>query len=288
MFARHRIFLHQREFKLDRYLIFGKFVSNLMRQVYSRIVKDYLERIGMGGEDLGVNLPTLKSLQRHHLLSVPFENLDIHWKRPIVPDVSRFREKIVGARRGGFCYELNGLFNELLRSVGFETRMVSARVFNGTSHGPEFDHAAIIARVGDVEYLADVGFGAFTIEPLRFVVGEKQQDEAGIFVIRKFDDDYLEVARQDESTWQSEHIFKDVARELSEFAEMCNFQQYSPESHFTKGKLCSIMTETGRKTLTDKSLIITTRGKKRETPVNSDAEFYELLEREFGIAFIQA
>lgn len=242
----------------------------------------------MDGGGLGANLRTLKSLQRRHLMSVPFENLDIHWKRPIVPDVSKFREKIVGARRGGFCYELNGLFNELLRSIGFETRMVSARVFNGTGHGPEFDHAAIIVRVGDEEYLADVGFGAFTTEPLRFVVGEKQQDQAGIFVIRKFDDEYFEVAKQDESTWRSEYIFKDVARELSEFAEMCDFQQYSPESHFRKGKLCSIMTETGRKTLTDKSFIITTRGEKKETPVNSDAEFYELLEREFGIAWIQA
>lgn len=254
-----------------------------MRQVYSRIVKDYLERIGVDSRGLEVDLSTLKSLQRRHLLSVPFENLDIHWKRPIVPDVSRFREKIVGARRGGFCYELNGLFNELLRSLGFETRMVSARVFNGTTHGPEFDHAAIIARVGDEEYLVDVGFGAFTTEPLRFVVGEKQQDEAGIFVIRKFDDEYIEVAKQEESTWRSEYIFKDVARELSEFAEMCDFQQYSPESHFTKGKLCSIMTETGRKTLTDKSFIVTNGDNKNETPIDSEGEFYRLLASEFGI-----
>jgi N-hydroxyarylamine O-acetyltransferase len=250
-------------------------------------VTAYLERIGLSDAGLGADLATLRLLQRSHLLAVPFENLDIHWKRPIVLDTAKFYDKIVVARRGGFCYELNGLFNELLRGVGFETRMVSARVFNGTTHGPEFDHAAIITRVGDEEYLVDVGFGAFTTDPLRFVVGEKQQDEAGIFVIRKFDDEYLEVAKQDESTWRSEYIFKDIPRELSEFAEMCDFQQYSPESHFTKGKLCSIMTETGRKTLTDKSFIITTRGEKKETPVNSDAEFYELLEREFGIASIQ-
>lgn len=251
-------------------------------------VTAYLERMGLSDAGLGPDLATLRLLQRSHLLGVPFENLDIHWKLPIVLDTAKFYDKIVIARRGGFCYELNGLFNELLRGLGFTTRLVSARVFNGVGHGPEFDHAAIIARLGDEEYLVDVGFGAFTSEPLRFVVGEKQQDDAGIFVIRKFDDEYLEVAKQDESTWQSEYIFRDVARELSEFVEMCDFQQYSPESHFTKGKLCSIMTETGRKTLTDKSFIITTRGVKKETPVNSDAEFYELLEREFGIASIQA
>jgi N-hydroxyarylamine O-acetyltransferase len=246
-------------------------------------VKDYLERIGIDGGDLGVDLSTLKSLQRSHLLAVPFENLDIHWGRRIVLGTAKFYDKIVGARRGGFCYELNGLFNELLRWMGYETRLVSARVFSGTGHGPEFDHAAIIARIGEDEYLVDVGFGAFTSEPLRFVPGEKQQDAAGIFIIRKFSNGYLEVAKQEGSEWRSEYIFKDAERRLSEFAGMCDFQQYSPDSHFTKGKLCSIMTESGRKTLTDKTFIVTTNRKKPELPVASDAEFYEILDREFGI-----
>ena len=79
-------------------------------------------------------------------------------------------------------------------------------------------------------------------------------------------------------------MFSRIAHELSEFEEMCDFQQYSPDSHFTKGKLCSIMTEDGRKTLTDKNFIVTTNGQKNESPVDSDAEFYDLLEREFGIA----
>ena len=246
-------------------------------------VADYLSRISITQLGPVPSVDTLKSLQRAHLLAVPFENLDIHWKRPIVPDTERFFSKIVGERRGGFCYELNGLFNELLTAIGYETRLVSARVFNGTTHGPEFDHAAIIARVGDEEYLVDVGFGAFTTEPLRFVVGEKQQDPSGIFVIRKFDGEYLEVAKLEDGSWRSEYIFRDIRRELAEFSEMCDFQQYSPDSHFTKGKLCSIMIPNGRKTLTDKNFILTTGDKKKETPVSSDAEFYKLLEDEFGI-----
>lgn len=248
------------------------------------VVKDYLERFGAGDLEMRADLLTLKKLQHKHLLNVPFENLDIHWKRPIVLDSEKFYTKIVNERRGGFCYELNGLFNELLRSIGFQTRLVSARVFNGTEHGPEFDHAAIIVTIGADEYLADVGFGSFTAEPLRFVPCDKQQDRNGIFVIRKFDDEYVEVARQEGSDWRSEYIFKDAAHDLSEFAEMCDFQQYAPDSHFRKGKLCSIMTETGRKTLSDKSFIITTNGEKMETPVNSESEFYDLLKSEFGIA----
>jgi N-hydroxyarylamine O-acetyltransferase len=220
-------------------------------------------------------------LQRSHLLSVPFENLDIHWKRPIILDLGRFFAKIVEARRGGFCYELNGLFNELLRGLGFETRLISARVFNGASHGPEFDHAAIIVTIGEEKYLADVGFGDFAAEPLRFVLDVEQMDPTGTFIIRRFDDEYFEVAKLVDSEWKSEYIFKDVARDLSEFSGMCDFQQYSPESHFTKGKLCSIMTEAGRKTLTDSKFIVTTAGEKFETAV--DGDFDRILESEFGI-----
>lgn len=244
---------------------------------------EYLSRIGFLDGNPSADLDNLRKLQHAHLLAVPFENLDIHWKHPITLDTDRFFEKIVVGRRGGFCYELNGLFNQLLRSLGFTTRLVSARVFNNGAHGPEFDHAAIIVTLDGHEYLVDVGFGAFTAEPLRFVIGEKQQDMNGIFVVRKFDNKYVEVAKLDDGEWRSEYIFTDLARELEEFSEMCDFQQYSPESHFTKGKLCSLMTESGRKTLTDKSFLVTSNGRKVETPLNSDSEFYGLLASEFGI-----
>jgi N-hydroxyarylamine O-acetyltransferase len=229
-------------------------------------VQEYLKRIAAENVVLRPDVPTLKMLQRKHLVSVPFENLDIHWKRPIVLDEEKFYEKVVSGRRGGFCYELNGLFNVLLRSIGFETRLISARVFNGKEFGPEFDHTAIIVTIDGEEYLADVGFGSFTTEPLRFVVDVEQNDAAGVFVIRKRDDKYFEVSKQNEGLWTSEYVFQNIAHELSEFEEMCDFQQYSPDSHFTKGKLCSIMTEDGRKTLTDKNFIVTTNGQKNESP----------------------
>jgi N-hydroxyarylamine O-acetyltransferase len=246
-------------------------------------VDAYLERIGLDRGDLSLNAVSLRRLQRSHLLAVPFENLDIHWNRPILVDTGRFYEKIVEQKRGGFCYELNGLFNELLRSLGFITRLISARVFNGKIHGPEYDHAAIIVTIGEEEYLADVGFGDFTAEPLRLVPDIEQLDATGKFVIRRFDGEYLEVAKRDGDTWKSQYIFKDLARNLSEFTEMCDFQQYSPDSHFTKGKLCSIMTPTGRKSLTDTKFIMTGLNGRIERNVNSDAEFERLLESEFEI-----
>ncbi len=143
----------------------------------------YLQRIGLTGDGIAADLNTLRSLQRSHLVTVPFENLDIHWKRPILLDTHKFFEKIVTKNRGGFCYELNGLFNELLRYLGFNTRLISARVFNGKEHGPEFDHAAILVDLPEGTYLADVGFGEFAAEPLRFVTDEEQPDANGIFTL---------------------------------------------------------------------------------------------------------
>ena len=244
---------------------------------------DYLKRIERDGKGPPADVATLKSLQRAHLLTVPFENLDIHWQRPIVLDTGKFYDKIVGETRGGFCYELNGLFNELLRDIGFRTRLISARVFNGSTHGPDFDHAAIIVTIGDEEYLTDVGFGAFTAEPLLFALDREQYDANGAFVIRLREDGYYEVMKRDDGSWRSEYLFHDTERGLSEFSEMCDFQQYAPESHFRKGKLCSVMTDRGRKTLTESSFIVTANGAKTESAVNSDAEFYETLKREFGI-----
>lgn len=244
----------------------------------------YLKRINFEETEVIANLKNLSNLQKFHLLHVPFENLDIHWKRPILLDTNKFYSKIIAEKRGGFCYELNSLFNELLKEIGFQTKINSARVFGRDGKfGAEYDHLAILVKIGDEEFLVDVGFGDFSAEPLKFVLDVEQIDKNGTFLIRKFDDNYFEVVKKDGENWQSEYIFKDLARDLSEFENMCNFHQTSPESHFTRGKLCSIMTEKGRKTLTDKSFIETENGERKETLVNSEDEFYEILECEFGI-----
>jgi N-hydroxyarylamine O-acetyltransferase len=244
----------------------------------------YLARIGLENPVAIADIYNLKLLQRQHLLNVPFENLDIHWRRPIVLDTERFYRKIVEENRGGFCYELNGLFNELLRESGFETRLLSARVGDGKGgFSEEFDHLAILVIIGEMQYLADVGFGAFSAEPLQFVPDIEQQDDAGEFIIRLLDGEYFEVAKRDGGEWKSEYKFKPFGRDLSEFAGMCDFHQASPLSHFTKGKVCSIMTLDGRKTLTDSKFIITAGGEKTESAVSSEEEFDRILLREFEI-----
>lgn len=244
----------------------------------------YLRRIGIEDSHSAANSENLKLLQRRHLLNVAFENLDIHWKRPIILDAKKFYEKIVGEKRGGFCYELNGLFYELLNEIGFQSKIISARVSKENGEfGAEYDHLAILTLIDGEEYLVDVGFGSFTAEPLRFILDVEQKDEKGVFLIRKFDEEYFEVAKKDGEKWQSEYIFKNLKRDLSEFPEMCNFHQTSPESHFTRGKVCSLMTTDGRKTLTDRKFIEMINNEKSEIRIDSDKKFNQILAQEFNI-----
>src|SRR5574341_1574684 len=134
----------------------------------------YLERIAYSGSR-EPNLQTLQTLHRAHLLAVPFENLDIHLGRPIVLDQDKLFEKIVLERRGGFCYECNGLFGALLREMGFQVTLLSARVriSDGSGFGPEFDHLVLRVELGE-PWLADVGYGGGFREPLRLVENLEQ------------------------------------------------------------------------------------------------------------------
>ncbi len=245
---------------------------------------EYFDRIGIQKTGLALDLASLKDLQKQHLLNVAFENLDIYWKRLIVLNPKNFYHKIILEKRGGFCYELNGLFYELLSLIGFQSRIISARVSQGEEKfGAPYDHLAILTKIGGEEFLVDVGFGDFTAEPLKFVLNVVQKDENGLFLIRKFNHEYFEVIKKNQAGWKSQYIFNNSARDLSEFAGMCNFHQTSPESHFTRGKICSLMKSDGRITLTEGSFIETKNGHKRESEVNSEAQFMQILEHEFNI-----
>jgi N-hydroxyarylamine O-acetyltransferase len=228
------------------------------------MIDEYLTRIHYTGP----REPTpdvLRSLHEHHLLSVPFENLDIHLGREIVPDETRILDKIVRQRRGGFCYELNGAFAALLRALGFEVELLSARVprADGTT-SPEFDHMTLLVHAGGERWLADVGFGECFLHPLRLDERGPQRDPAGTFTIEQRDGrDWL--LSSDE---KPEYLFSLERHVLADYAGMCRYHQTSPQSTFTQKRLCSLATASGRITLVDDRLLITENGAKREEPVD--------------------
>ncbi|MGN6186929.1 MAG: arylamine N-acetyltransferase family protein [Thermoanaerobaculia bacterium] len=243
----------------------------------------YLARIGYTGAPTP-SLDVLRALHEQHLRSVPFENLDIHWKRPIVVDEARFIRKIVEQERGGFCYELNAAFSALLRSLGFSVKYLQAQVpmSEGEGLGPPFDHMALLVTLDDgSRWLADVGFGDSFLLPLSLDTTEPQHDRHGIYRL-EFDDDAVRYFAMHEDEWSLEFLLSLEPHALHEFAPMCDYQQYSPDSHFTKRRICSMVTDTGRVTLADSKLILTANGAKHEIPVSA-AEWPHVLEETFGI-----
>ena len=241
----------------------------------------YLERIGYSGVT-DPNSDTLRALHRAHLFTVPFENLDIGLKRTIPCDAEAAVRKIVEQRRGGFCYELNGAFAWLLRALGFHVTLLSARVGRADgSLGPEYDHLTLRVDL-DQPWLADVGFGDSFLDPLRFQQRLEQEQGSERFRIVEADS-RLRVEKHSAQGWTLEYSFSPAPRELSEFAEMCLFHQTSPESHFTRKRVCTLARRDGRSTLSDLRLIETRGGKREERVLKTEDEWREVLRSEFGV-----
>jgi N-hydroxyarylamine O-acetyltransferase len=245
-------------------------------------VTSYLSRIGYTGPTTPI-ADTLRAIHRAHLLTVPFENLDIARATNIVCKEDAFLRKIVDRHRGGFCYEMNGAFAALLRGLGFEVTLLSARVprDDGTET-PEFDHMTL--RV-DLEqpWLADVGFGDCFLEPLRLQTDEEQVQDGEKFRIREEKDSFHVERAQPDGSWQGEYSFSLIPRLLDDFAPMCHYHQTSPESPFTRKRICSRATPDGRITLADRQLIITRRGNREEKMLGSEEEWQAALQKYFQI-----
>src|SRR2546428_10247597 len=137
--------------------------------------KTYMERIGYRGP-LRPSVEVLRKLHRRHMLSVPFENLDIHLGPPIILSENAFYNKIIERRRGGFCYELNGSFASLLKKLGFKVSMLSACVARkGGGFSPDFEHMTLLVQLKG-PWLVDVGFGDSFTEPKRLDIFHPQVD----------------------------------------------------------------------------------------------------------------
>ena len=177
-------------------------------------INSYLKRINYKGE-LSPSLNVLKALQSAHLLNIPFENLDIHYGRKIELDLDEIFTKVMNNNRGGFCYELNGLFYQLLRALDFEVKMISAMVHNGEAFGGEYDHLTLIVTIDGEEYLTEVGFGRFCSAPLPLKPDFIHEDHRGKYRIKKHDIDNWLVEYEKDLDWATCVYFHESGKSLS-------------------------------------------------------------------------
>jgi N-hydroxyarylamine O-acetyltransferase len=259
-------------------------------------VDSYLAHIGTERPSR-IDADVLARLQVAHLLSVPFENLDIWRRRPITLDLEAIFEKVVRRRRGGFCYELNGLFAWLLAELGFKTTMLSARVVGGSDGelGPEFAH--LILRVDlETAWLVDVGFGDSFRTPMPLQADPEFVDPLGrTFQLERSRDSWdlrehvdasperLHVASAplDDEAWRKLLRFSLTPRVLADFEQMCRWQQ-TESPFFTQHRFCTIATPDGRRTLMDERLIVRS-GMRRDERAIDERDVPELLHKLFGV-----
>ena len=247
--------------------------------------KAYLQRINYHGS-LSPNSDTLRELQKAHLISVPFENLSIHSGEPIVLEDGALFDKVVSRRRGGFCYELNGLFAALLRELGFDVVMLAAEVANAEGvYGPKFDHMALLVTLEE-RWLVDVGFGDSFREPLLLdEQGEQAQGERSHRIAVEGTRMILAQRTNDGAgQWRPQYRFTLRTYQYPDYAEMCRYHQTSAESHFTRGRICSKATPDGRLTLSDMRFIESkANGERHERLLIGEEEYVRMLRDHFGI-----
>lgn len=245
-------------------------------------VAAYSARINVSGP-LPATLTTLRRLHHAHLLAVPFENLDIHRGRPIVLEEERLFEKIVTRRRGGFCYEQNGLFAAVLRALGFHVDLLEARVSAKTwEQGLPWDHLVLLVTL-EQRWLVDVGFGEGFREPLQLDEPGAQERPKGVWRVQHDGCEGVHSSLTKAGDWQLEYRFRLKPRQLQDFTPGCEHHQRSPDSHFTQQRVCSLATPGGRITLGDRRLIVTENGERQEQDLADEAGFQRLLLERFGI-----
>jgi N-hydroxyarylamine O-acetyltransferase len=241
----------------------------------------YLDRIGVDGGQ-PPTAARLRELHEQHLRRVPFENLSIHLGEPIRLGLPELFAKLVERRRGGFCYELNGLFGALLSTLGYDVELLACAVYTPAGLGPPFDHVALSVGTADGagRWLADVGFGRHSLRPLRLDTSDDQDDPHGVFRLETTAGGDVDVYLNGGPQYRVEPR----PRTLLDCVPTCWWQQTAPESHFRTGPVCSRVSDTGGHiTLAGRLLIRTDGGERVETNLDSDDDVLGAYEKYFGV-----
>ena len=232
-------------------------------------VDKYLERIGFAGV-VQHDVATLEVLQRAHLTTVPFENLHIFHKLGVRTDVEWSYNKIVEQGRGGWCFENNGAFAELLIALGFDVARLGAAVLLG---GPNatIDHLCLEVTL-DEPYLVDVGFGDSFIRPLR-LNGRDPQD-GGLRPTFQFmmSSQGLTLTEDVKGVPEAQYRFHRVNREQGEFDAASEYLQGNPELHWSQKPFATRLLDGGpdRVTLLSDRIKFFRNGSWQETPVAAE------------------
>lgn len=262
----------------------------------------YLQRIGLA-EAPEQNASGLARWLAAHRQSIPFENLDIPLGRGIAVDADSVFDKLVVARRGGYCFEQNRLFSDMLAAAGFANRPMLARVRLQVPAGqtPPRTHVLLLVDVAGEDWIADAGFGGSFVPPLRLENGaEAQTPDGAAHRLRRLSDAgglaggwLLERAGPVEATdgrfaddphWQAQYSI-DLAEVAPDDLEQCNhWTSTRPGTRFTTLHIVSRVLPDGFAALTDRRLTVYRGGEAQTRTIAGPGDYASTLQTLFGLA----
>jgi N-hydroxyarylamine O-acetyltransferase len=253
----------------------------------------YLSRLGVPHEeDIRLDRATLHRLQQAHVQTVPFETFSITGDPfsdrdggGVSLSLPVLYEKIVEKKRGGFCFELNGLFGWLLSELGFDVTRLAGRMVQAIEMPA--NHHPLLVRL-DRAYVVDVGMGSPMLRSPIALGSTNESDDAGvswrIVESDRPDADHLLQYQTGSDEWTDRYVFDTTPRSLSYFEATCEYLQSAPESGFTGDPVVTMATTDGHKKLKPETFSVTREGETQERSIDED-EYYSLLETEFEIGF---
>lgn len=248
----------------------------------------YFDRIGYR-DAARPDRETLNALHRAHRMAVTFENLDIPLGRGIALAPDSLFEKLVAGRRGGYCFEQNGLFLRILEAVGFEARPVLARVWLGAEPVPPRTHTFNLVRLGGEELVVDVGFGGSFVPPMPLAVDAETQtpDGARHRLVADADHGWM-LERDGGEGWAPQYSFT-LDPVWPADLEMANhFTATRPDTRFTTFRIASAPRPDGYVSLIDRTLTTSRMGQSERREIADPEDYRRVLADEFGLALSAA
>ncbi len=240
----------------------------------------YLNRIAYKG-DLTPTAETLRRLHRAHAAAIPFENLDIVLGSGVSLETDAMQEKLLRHERGGYCFEHNLLFAALLERLGYRVRRLAARVQPGKP-GPR-THMLLIVEADGTKWLADVGFGAALLEPVRFGDDAVSHQGGWTYGLQRGEDGVWLLRSSTSDGWSDLYGFTLEPQRPIDYVVHNHYTATHPDSPFVGQVVAITTTPEVRNTLRGRELTITRPDGSTESRELAESEFASILRRTFGI-----
>ena len=251
-------------------------------------IETYYQRIGFVPNPGESPEEQLYRIHECHSYTIPFEDLNPLCHVPVSTNPEDVFRKVILRRRGGYCFELNMLFQELLKELGYQTRAIFCRPYSAEGVKLALSHRFTIVTIGQQEYLADVGLGGNGwVAPLRLEVGTEQLVGTRVFKITGPVDGEYTVNLKFGDTFAPVLDFTKKEAVPFDF-EMSNYYTSSyARSPFVNRMMCVLPTRDGRYTIRDRSLTLEKGTVKEVIPLTPE-NIEKILDDYFGICLTTA